>query len=509
MLNNKFINRLVCLAIVGNSVSFASAQEKAHPFSGIDYKVEGQVTASSSHYSPTWLNANKYGLSSVKGDNGYIEVGAHRSVDNDSLRRWRVGYGVDLVGAYNFTSSFVIQQLYADFRFKNKVGISIGSKQRPSEFKDNDLSTGSQTFGTNARPVPNLRIEIPEYLSLTGKSDWVGIKGHIGYGMMTDQNWQKDYVASGVRYVTGSFLHTKAGYMRFGNEQKFPLVFDGGLEMATQFGGTIHNLYNGTTGQYYDLKMKNGVKDFFSVLYGGGSDATDGKGYGNATGNTLGSWLLSLSYKFKNDTKLRVYYDHFFEDHSQVFWQYGWKDGLIGAEITFPENPVISRFVYEYAYTKYQSGSVYHDHTPTISDQVSALDNYYNHGLYWGWQHWGQAIGNPLFRSPLYNSNGVLTFTSNRFIAHHFGIKGSPCSCLNYRILYTYTSNWGTYEKPYSEVQFGNSFLVELGWHPSRLGKLNTKGWEVKAAFAFDKGAQTHNNTGCQFTITKTGLFTK
>ena len=51
----------------------------------------------------------------------------------------------------------------------------------------------------------------------------------------------------------------------------------------------------------------------------------------------------------------------------------------------------------EYLYTKYQSGPIYHDHTRLLSEHVCGLDNYYNHNLFTGWQHWGQAMGHPLY----------------------------------------------------------------------------------------------------------------
>ncbi len=451
--------------------------------------------------SPLWLNANKYGLSSTDGNNGYARFSAIRSTDIDSAYNWKIGYGVDLALAYNFTNSFTVQQLYADIQYK-KVRLSIGSKERPANLKNPQLSSGSQTLGTNARPIPEVRFEIPDYISLTGKSNWIGIKGHFGYGIFTDGNWRKNYVKPGSNYAKNILYHSKAGFMRIGNEDKFPLVFEGGIEMACQFGGTIYNYY----GDGKNLAMGTSLKDFVQAIYSGGGDPTDGI-YTNAVGNTVGSWLFSLSYTL-NDWKIRAYYDHFFEDHSQLFFQYGWKDALIGVELTLPSNPIVGSFVYEHIGTRDQSGPLYHDHTDAIPDQISAGDNYYNHGIYTSWTHWGQAIGNPLYMSPLYNKNGSLFISNNRFIGHHFGIMGSPASDLDYRLLYTYTSNWGTYGAPYDEIKYGNSFLCELTYHPAKIGKFNTNGWKAKAAFALDRGKQTGTNTGFQLTISKTGWLT-
>lgn len=467
----------------------------------VTYGIEGLVTAADGQ-SPLWLNANKYGLSSVKGDNGYLRLSAIREAESDTAFDWKFGYGIDLAAAYNFTSSFVIQQLYADIQYK-KVRLSIGSKERPANLKNALLSTGSQTFGINARPIPEVRIEIPNYISLTGKSDWIGLRGHIGYGLLTDGSWREDYITPGDPYAEHVLYHSKSGFLRFGNEEKFPLVFEGGIEMACQFGGVIRNYY----GAGKDLHMGHSLKDFIKVLYAGGSDPTDGE-YANATGNTLGSWLFSLSYSFKG-FKARVYYDHFFEDHSQLFFQYGWKDALWGIELELPKNRFVSTLVYEHIGTKYQSGPIYHDHTEAIPDQISARDSYYNHSLYTSWTHWGQAVGNPLFMSPLYNNNGSLSITNNRFVGHHFGICGAPTDEVAYRLLYTYTSNWGTYSRPYDEIKYGNSFLCEIAYSPKRLGRLDTRGWSAKLAFGLDRGEQTGQNTGVQFTISKKGWLTR
>ena len=292
--------------------------------------------------------------------------------------------------------------------------------------------------------------------------------------------------------------------MRIGNPKKFPLTFEGGLEMASFFGGRIYN-----AGSYFGeipvLDMKHGFRQFFDVLLGIGSDPTD-SGYDNASGNTVGSWLFRLNYEAK-DWSAAVYYDHFFEDHSQMFFEYGWLDGLLGVEVNLPKNPVVSSIVYEHVKTDYQSGPVYHDHTEAIPDQISGIDNYYNHNIYAGWQHWGQAIGNPLFVSPLYFHRASLAFPGNRFKAHHLGFSGDPTKEWHYRVLYSHQRNWGTYATPFSRPRQLHSFLAEVTWTPEKIGKWNTKGWSAKLGYALDRGNLIRHNTGFQLTLSKTGRF--
>ena len=253
--------------------------------------------------------------------------------------------------------------------------------------------------------------------------------------------------------------------------------------------------------------MGQGAGDFLDAIIGTGSDATDGA-FLNAAGNTLGSWLFSLTYQAK-DWSVRAYYDHFFEDHSMMFFQYGWLDGMVGLEVQLPKNRLAHTLVYEYIKSDYQAGPVYHDHTAQLPDQVSGRDNYYNHNLYPGWQHWGQAMGNPLFTSPLYAATGDLTFPSNRFVAHHVGIQGMPVECLNYRLLLSYATHLGTYTDPYLQRKYMTSGLMELNYNFNHFKKLQHKGWEATAALAFDRGKQVGNNLGVAFSIKKTGFLLK
>lgn len=475
-----------------------TAQEDESIDNQINYHVERQLTFGNGN-NPLWLNANKYGLSSVKPNNGYLRIGADGHQILGETGNWSLDYGADVAAAYNFTSSFIVQQLYAGIKYKN-IGLWIGSKERPANLKNAELSSGSQTLGINARPIPDVRIEIPEYVSLLRGRTWLSFKFHLGYGITTDNNWQKDFAAPGTKYNSSYFCHTKSGFIKIGDENLFPLVGEVGLESATQFGGTSYNTYEGSN---RNVKCSSGLKDFIHALYGGGSDPTDI--YKNAEGNTLGSWLFSLSYKFGN-ARARVYLDHFFEDHSQLFMQYGWKDGLYGCELTLPKNPVVGSFVYEYVRTDYQSGPVYHDGNATLPDQISSTDNYYNHLIYTGWQHWGQAIGNPLYTSPINNDDHRIYFQNNRFRAHHFGINGDPLSTLHYRLLCTYSENWGTYEFPFDDKKYNTSFLGELTFSPKHLGHWNTSGNSVRCSFAFDRGHLLGNNTGFQISFISNGL---
>ncbi len=484
---------------------------------GIHYNVESSVAWSNGeHFAPFWFTANRHGLFSTDTNSGYLKAGIFRSIKEDNDRNWRHGYGIELAGTYNHTSSFIVQQAYYDIAWKG-MQLSIGSKERPSALKNPLLSSGGLIFGTNARPVPQVRFELPEYVTIPGTNDWVHIKGFLGYGAYTDNNWQKEFVAPGQRYTLDALHHVKAGYMKIGNEEKFPLYFEGALEMATQFGGHAYNVKWGRQEvQTNDFKMGTGIKDFFEALIPMGGDATDGEtsdgeSYANASGNHIGSWHFSLTYA-PEDWKVRAYYEHMFDDHSMMFFEYGWEDGLAGIEVTFPKNPFVHTFLYEYMSSKDQAGAVYHDHTPEIPDQISAVDNYYNHLLYPGWQHWGMSMGSPFLLSPIYNTvkheqfaydiAGIITYHYNRVQTHHFGICGSPMQGLDYRLLVSHSKHWGSYANPLIDTEEQTSALLEIAFTPSKWN-----GWQLKGSMAYDHGKTIlGNNFGCMLSISKLGI---
>lgn len=511
---------LCALALALCPTLTTQAQELWHELGhDIFYKAEATTTLNSSDNNPFWLSSNRHGAAGIEAHQHHLRLGIERPIASDSNRVWRVGYGVDALYGKGLLSPFQLQQAYLQLQVKN-FRLTLGQKQHKAELRNSQLATGALLLGENARPVPSVRIETPRWVHLDHDGRWMAIKLQLSYGLMTDGAWQRDYQAAGSPYAMKGLLHTKAGYLRIGHPDFYRLTFVGGLEMATEFGGTLYNI--GTWGGHQSgpIVMGKGIKDFFNALIAGGDgDVTDGKGYANVTGNTLGAWRASLHYRPSERWSVRAYYDHFFDDHSAAFDEYGWLDGQYGLELSLPHNRWLSSLVVEHHRTDYQSGPVYHDHTLQVPDQISGADNYYNHNLYRGWQHYGMAIGNPLFTSPLYERNQSLFFRNNRFRANHIGLAGHPLPQLRYRMLYTHLRSWGTYAAPFAEVEHQHSFLFEAqyDWLSARQLQDPTEpqqrswreGWSLKAALAFDRGQRLGNNLGLQITIAKTGLLSK
>lgn len=452
-------------------------------------------------YAPYWMTNNHYGLSTEKNNAMIWRRAVKRDLYGDDSNKWKMGWGMELSNVVTKQWQWVVQELYLDVQYK-KVRLSVGQKERPSEMLNPTLSSGGLTSGMNARPIPQVRFEVPDFWTIPGTGKWLALRGYIGYGMYTDNKWQRDFVAGTKSiYSKNSLYHTKAGFLRIGNTEKFPVTLTGGLEMNSQFGGTAYNVLKRADDQSEfkggTVHMSSGLNSFWNVLIPGGSDATDGD-YSNREGNTVGAWYLSLCYHGNEDNpdkawNAKLYAQHMFEDESQMFWQYGWKDFLLGVEANLPKNPVVSTIVYEYLTTKDQSGPIYHDKTSQIPDQISASDNYYNHSIYGAWQHAGFGLGNGLLISPRYNADRALRFEHNRIQAHHVGICGSPTSQVGYKLLFSYEKSWGTYNNPLIDPLEGWTAFVEACYKPTWL-----KNCGFKLAYGHNGGKLLGNANGAQ-----------
>lgn len=461
----------------------------------LHYKVETAVTLANGDYAPFWLTANRYGMGSQKNKSAYLRAGLEWQ--KPLKHNWQVEAGLDVVGSINQASKCWLQEAYADASWK-AITLSVGSKERtgfPLE-KNEKLTSGWMVEGTNMRPIPQIRGEIREYLPIPGTKNWVAFKGHLCYGYFTDGNWQKDFIAPEQLFTQKVLYHSKSLMIRLGNKEKLPIEFEFGLLTAAQFGGKrMKKNADGSTSLVAD--MPEGLKDFWKAFFPKQESTLI-----NVQGNHCGSWNFGLNYYYGN-WKFRAYLEHYFEDHSQMFWEYGrWKDGHIGLEVSFPENNWISSLVWEGLNTTDQTGPILYDGIAgSFTDlQMSGRDNYYNNGEYFGWQNYGASIGHPFLLGPQYNQDGINEIKGNRVKAYHVGIAGSPSCDWNWRLLLSYTRNWGTYIKPFDEVSKQFNSLAEVTYLPPKM-----KGWSLSIAIGFDRGNYPGNSTGGMIILRKQG----
>lgn len=254
-----------------------------------EYTVEMGGTSGKGTYAPMWLTANRQGLSSVNTENGYLRAGiAHTMPLN---QHFGFSAGLDLATAYNFTSSFIIQQAYADLSYR-WLNLSIGSKERLPELKNSKLSSGGMVESNNARPIPQVRLEVPYYVAIPGTHKWLYLKGHIAYGRFTDDKWQEHFTSIGNKYAIDVLYHSKSLFAKVGNKEHFPVEFEGGIQMSAQFGGDQY-----IAGQKEPvIDMPTRFVDFMRVLVPMAGDDTTPEGEQvNIYGNHVGSWNFAAT----------------------------------------------------------------------------------------------------------------------------------------------------------------------------------------------------------------------
>lgn len=490
----KFILKIIVLAI---SICLSTPTYAQEIF------IEASGTVGGGDFSPLWLSANKNGLVSPYSNSAYERAGINGTLSIDSVKQMKMDYAFDIQLSQNAQSKFFIHEAYAELSWK-KVHLVIGQKEHRLDFRNERLCSGGLGNGINALPIPEATIKV-DYFSFPGTNRWLKVAGRLGYGKTTDGNWQESWIADGGRYTSNILYNERALFLKLGREDKFPLTLEGSLQMMTQFGGISYNAYGRNHHDGEAIVHSEKFSDFWHALWPmGSSDVTDGN-ISNAAGNTFGSYIFSLKYQANRDAAeeeqwyANAYFERMFEDQSMLTVQYGIYDHLVGLEFGLKKNPFVSHIIVEHISSKDQAGPVYHDKSPNMPESYTGMDNYYNHSLYTGWQHWGVGMGNPLFPSPIYNSNHHLEFLNNRLRALHFGIDGNPTEEVSWRVIASFTRNWGTYAKPYPDVLAQQYYLAEAAYQPKALD-----GWKGTLAFGWDHGSVTGNKTALQITIRKT-----
>lgn len=467
---------------------------KAEAPDTLSWRVSLRQSAAVGGRTPFWLVNNLQGLGSPETGGGFVRAGVAKPHSHGSRFSWSAG--VDLAGAWRTQAPFRVQQLYAGIRWRS-LGLLAGAKEMTGELNDPRLSSGNLLYSGNAMPIPQVRAGIPEFAPLGFTRRWLAVKGYVAYGRFTDSRWQESWAAPGSLRTADVLYHSKGVWLRGGDATRFPLQGELGIEMATQFGGRAFK-------EGREVRLPSGLKAWLRAFWPTRAQVDAFLGEQRSTeGNMLGTYTMALSWLPRADWSVKAYYEHFFEDQSQMTFQYGWKDGLWGLQVQLPRNRAVTQVVYEFLDTRDQTGAVNNDSSEKVPEQVSGRDNYYNHSVYSGWQHWGMALGNPLVLSPLYNSDRLLRFRANRVQGHHLGISGNPAPSLDYRVLLSWTRTWGSYAEPLPEIRTNFNWLAEAVWTPRRL-----RGWTFSAALAGDAGSLLRPASGLMVSVSRTGSFT-
>ena len=416
---------------------------------------------------PFWATSNRFGI--MPDANGEIGlVSASTQFDPSQTLQWR--WGASLAAGYDSYSPvmdmslasgtegsgsdgtrIMLDELYGSLKWK-VFSLDLGMKHREQDFMAGSASQGAAFLGSlsttagnilwsgNARSLPGYSLNLePVAIPFTGGR--VVLSGSYG-----------DYRTFDTRYVEGALVHN----MRVGLTIRLTdrLDFLGRLDHYALWSGT-----HPTKG-----KRPSGFKNYLRVVTGssGAGDATVSDQI-NVLGDQRGAELFGLRWK-GDGWRLTFQHDIPYDDGSGMGFQ-NFPDGVNPLHFGVDDKTGwVSDVLLEYATTMWQSGTR-HDWTDADGKKhiSGGGDNYFNNSEYRsGWTFFGRTAGLPMFypfrtRSQVWDpSKVVYGVENNRLKAMHFGLAGTLLKKAPYKLMLTYSRNYGIYAMPYEgESQWG------------------------------------------------------
>ena len=425
---------------------------------------------------PFWATSNQFGLM-PESSGALVAVGANSRFDESRKFQWSWGASLAANVSNNTaanpesTTKLMVDELYVSMKFRKvPFVLDLGMKHQPMEFL-----TGTQFSGThsalgslsttgghllwsgNARTLPGYSLHLEPW-AIPGTKKVLWIYGTFG-----------DYKTLDHRYCQGELIHSTKAFLRVDFARHFSFHF--GLDHYAVWGGSK---------DYVKVNFEN----YLRVVTGlkGGSDGTRSDRL-NVIGDQGGAELFKLEYQ---DDRFYAVAQHDipysdgsgmgflnFPDGINTLY-FGWKD----------KDRWISDILFEYGYSRYQSGPLHHE---TFDEQgnsttppgscTTGMDNYFNNGEYKdGWTYYGRMIGCPLFYPNAPTAEAyTLGIRNNRFTSHHIAVAGKLFRKAPYKLMFTQSMNYGTYNCPYA----GES-AAQKPW-----GSVDETGlWQVSASFS-------------------------
>ena len=397
---------------------------------------------------PFWAAANRYGL--MPEGNGFLStVGAYTQYDESKTFQWK--WGVSIGESYDFqqqTSRFLPDELYASAKW-NVFSLDLGMKHHKSDYlapglrlgDNNSLGSLSTTGGNiiwsgNSRAFPGYTINLdPVAIPFTGNH--LSIYGAFG-----------DYATFDNRWCKGALIHNTKVALKLNFLEHWEFHF--GLDHYAMWGGTCPD---------GSANVRLTFENYCRMVLGmhAGDDGTFSDRM-NVIGDQGGGEFLTLEYS-NDDFRFSAKHDIPYSDGSGMGFQ-NFPDGVNTLFFGFADKDRwVSDILYEYIYTMYQSGPLHFESfdedgnsTTPPGSCTTGMDNYFNNGEYRsGWTYYGRTIGLPLFYPNAPDESGItLGVRNNRLKAHHIGLAGKLFRKAPYKLMLTYSKNYGTYSEPYT-----------------------------------------------------------
>lgn len=450
--------------------------------SSFGYSAQTGAAISSGNNLPFWFQSNSNGVIT---EDTYLWQSAalFKEFKESNTRVFDYSLKASATGALGKEENrLFVNELYGRVRWQNLV-LDLGAIDKPIEYNGLSSTNGNLIYSNNTRAIPGISLSTWEYIKLPYVGKWLAFKGKYSEYLMVDN-----------RYADRTRLHNKMFAIRVTPIPQ--LSIEGGLEHYAQWGGETpdYGVLPHTFSDYIRIvKVEEG---------GEGSPANEV----NKLGNHIGMHFGKIKYSGKKwDAEL--FYGHQFEDGSGQRFE-NFPDGLYGVYLNRKENNKwLNAFIYEYTNSMDQSGPYHND--PQTGVVVGGNDNYFNNSIYRsGWTYYGNVIGSPFFTTNEKDSNGqTLGVYNSRIIAHHIGVSGTLPLDIVYKLMSSYSLNYGTHSLPFTNEEGESinkpqySFGLELAMPEGKLP------FETSLNIGFDRGELLENNWGVMIKIIKTGLF--
>lgn len=432
---------------------------------------------------PFWLYSNTYGT--IARD-AYLwsNLSLFTDFQKTNTRAFDYSLRIEGTGALGKDDNrLFINQLYGRIRWQNLV-LNAGMINPATEYDGLSSTNGNMLYSNNSRSMPGVSLETWDFIKFPWIGQWLSFRAkYAEYIMMDDR-----YAGNNTR------LHNKSLGIKLTVIPQFNVEI--GMEHFAQWGGEIPE-YG---------KLPHSLKDYARVVLikAGGEDSPDNEV--NKLGNHIGRHVGKIRYN-GSSWGAELYYNHMFEDGSGQRFK-NFPDGLYGLFLTRKNGQKwFKSFLYELYYTKSQSGSSHED--PITGAVVGGNDNYFNNGIYQsGWTFYGNVIGSPFFTPMEQNENGITPGIYNsRFVAHHMGICGELPLAIQYKLLMSYSENYGMHHRPFLNEQGERISKPQFSLGLELIAPDMNLPFNAALNIGFDKGDLLKNNFGVMLKIFKTGIF--
>ncbi len=121
----------------------------------ITYDLTAETAVGTGNYTASQLTANRHHVLATRPNTAYLRgaVNIEHQFSND----WKLSGTVDLVASLHADHKFYLQQCYANLSWKSFF-LEVGAREHQQVIRDNLLSSGSFTKGTNSKPIPQIHV---------------------------------------------------------------------------------------------------------------------------------------------------------------------------------------------------------------------------------------------------------------------------------------------------------------------------------------------------------------